>query len=213
MSTLDYIRDKYDLNLDQRMPVEIPDVDRKDLAALFAELGFNVGAEIGTERAAYAETLCKANPNLTLYCVDPWKHYSGYRDHVSQRKLDSFYEITKEKMKPYDCRIIRKFSVEAAELFRGRTLDFVYIDANHDLQNVVNDLYAWWPKVKMGGIIAGHDFVRRKQSGYGCMVVEAVTAFTEAFHVRPWFVMGRKHAQPGEKRDSTRSWLWVRDGH
>jgi predicted O-methyltransferase YrrM len=210
MFSLDYIQNEYDLDLNSKMPINIPNVNREDLAVLFGELGFKVGAEIGTEKGVYAEMLCEANPELTLYCIDPWQRYGTYVDHVSQDKLDEFYHITRKRMEPYDCRLIREFSVEAAKVFRHKTLDFVYIDANHNLQNVINDIYAWLPKIKTGGIISGHDFIKRKHAKYQCHVVEAVTAYTQSHHIRPWFVFGSKHPQLNERRDRQRSWLWVK---
>lgn len=49
-------------------------------------------------------------------------------------------------------------SWEAARLYPDGSLDFVFIDAAHDSPSVLRDLEAWWPKVKDGGILAGHDF-------------------------------------------------------
>jgi len=52
----------------------------------------------------------------------------------------------------------RRPSVEAARGFADRSLDFVFIDACHTYAAVRDDLAAWWPKVKPGGLIAGHDY-------------------------------------------------------
>jgi predicted O-methyltransferase YrrM len=54
--------------------------------------------------------------------------------------------------------IIRDLSVEAAKLFPDETLDFVYIDAGHDKKSVNEDLNAWYPKVRTGGLIIGDDY-------------------------------------------------------
>lgn len=54
---------------------------------------------------------------------------------------------------------IRKTSVEAAKDFEDGSLDAVYIDAEHDEENVRADIRAWRPKIKRGGILSGHDFV------------------------------------------------------
>jgi len=54
---------------------------------------------------------------------------------------------------------IRKTSVEAAKDFEDYSLDAVYIDAEHDEENVRADIRAWRPKIKRGGILSGHDFV------------------------------------------------------
>jgi len=212
MDTLSYILQKYSINLDnRRMPIEIPNVGRDDLAVLFHELGFTIGAEIGTEQGLYAETLCKGNPNLHLYCVDPWKSYRGYLDHITQEKLDNFYEIAKARLAPYNVELVRKFSMEAVKDFKRNSLDFVYIDANHEFRYIVEDLCEWPAKVRPGGIIAGHDFCQRKDKGYHVHVVEAVMGYTSAYKISPWFVLGTKAIVPNETRDSTRSFFWVKE--
>jgi hypothetical protein len=50
-------------------------------------------------------------------------------------------------------------SAAAAAMIPDGHLDFVYLDARHDFVGVVDDIQAWWPKVKVGGAFAGHDFV------------------------------------------------------
>ena len=49
-------------------------------------------------------------------------------------------------------------SLEAAPLIPDHSLDFAYVDARHDYASVLEDLEAWFPKVKPGGILAGHDY-------------------------------------------------------
>lgn len=196
----------------RRLPIEIPDMGRQDLAKMFAALQFRTGAEIGVEQGVFAEVLCRKNPAVHLYAVDAWTAYRGYREHVSQDKLEEFYLGTMLRMAPYHCDVIRKFSVEASRDFKNGSLDFVYIDANHDFGHVVEDLVAWLPKVRSGGIIAGHDYCRRKNSRvYQCHVVEAILGYTGAYAIRPWFVVGAKQVSESETRDRPRSWFWVNE--
>ena len=56
-------------------------------------------------------------------------------------------------------------SEEASKHFENESLDFVFIDGLHDYESVKNDISYWYPKVKVGGIISGHDYC----AGWGVM--------------------------------------------
>lgn len=213
MITLDRIRELWPQTpTSGRSPREIPNTDRwHSLTKLFADLDFKVGAEIGTERAIFAKRICVSNPQVHLYCIDPWTAYKGYREHVSQSKLDDFYQEAADRLSPYNADLVRKFSVDAARDFADESLDFVYIDGNHRLVDVIQDLHYWVPKVRVGGCISGHDYLRRTNPvRYQCHVVEAVHAYTQAYMIEPWFVLGRKEIIEGELREKVRSFLWVK---
>ena len=49
-------------------------------------------------------------------------------------------------------------SIEAAKKVEDSSLDFVFIDANHHYEHVVQDMIAWYPKVRSGGLFSGHDY-------------------------------------------------------
>ena len=49
-------------------------------------------------------------------------------------------------------------SVDVARRFENGSVDFVFIDAAHDYESVIDDVTAWLQKVRPGGIIAGHDY-------------------------------------------------------
>ncbi len=191
-------------------PIEIPDVGRDTLAELFASLGFKEGVEVGTQRGLYAEVLCEANPDLHLTCVDPYLAYRDYREHKSQTKINEFYEEAKQRLSPFDITFIREKSVDASQQIKNGSLDFVYIDGNHGLMYVIEDLCHWVQKVRVGGIVSGHDFIRRNHTGYAMHVPQALHAYTQSFGVDPWFVLGRKACIDGEVRDKPRSWMWVK---
>lgn len=207
MNTLDHILKKFNVRLQpdtdhrrnyQSMPLEIA-LNREGLAKLFAELGFTKGAEIGVEQGEYSKVLSRSNPHLEkLMLVDAWKAYKGYRDHVSQDKLDGFYKrVVGELTDPF-VEFHREFSINVARETPNESLDFVYIDANHEFSHVVADLAAWVPKVTVGGIVSGHDYFT---SGGPYHVVHAVRGFTEAYKISPWFVL---------RGDHTASWMWVK---
>ena len=211
METLEYILNKYKIGYDEGgcMPIEIPNVGRNDLAVLFKELGYKVGAEIGVEQGQYSEVLCKSNPEAKLYSIDEWQRYKKYRDHVDQNKLNMFYERTRERLSPYNCEIIKGFSMDVVKQFEDESLDFVYIDSNHCFESVTEDVSAWSKKVRMGGIVSGHDYKKYAKPAL-IHVAEVIDAYTECYSIRPVFVMGRRHVDPGEHRDGSRSWFWVK---
>ena len=200
MKTLDYIIQKFKPQFNKRW-AEIPGTRDKELLEIFRDLKFEKGAEIGVERGAYSEVICKRIPNVTLYCIDAWEAYPQYREHVSQDKLDQFYKETKNRLKPYNAKIIKGFSEEVHKDFADGSLDFVYIDGNHDFLHITQDIYYWMPKVRRDGIVAGHDFVRVKGK-YTNHVKDVIPAYAHAMNIDPWFVL----REP--KRAS--SWFWIK---
>lgn len=211
MSTLDYILKKFNIAFGRRtrMPIEIPNFGRDNLTTLFAELRFKTGAEVGVETGAYSETLLRNNPGLKLYSIDPWKAYRGYRDHIDQKELNQLYREARVRLKPYNCKIIRKFSLNAVRDFADGSLDFVYIDGNHSFLNIVHDIIEWSKKIKVGGIVSGHDYVKHRRH-MNIHVKQVVNAYTDAYSIKPWFVLGTYEEIPGQIRDNSRSWMWVK---
>lgn len=191
-------------------PAEIPDCSRDDLPQFFVEMGFKVGAEIGVAKGEFSEKIAQAG--LALYAVDPWQSYKDYEDTRGQARLDFLYEHTRRVLAPYPkCKVIRKTSMEAALDFDDESLDFVYIDGNHQFKYVAEDLTEWSKKVKKGGVICGHDYIYtnpRTQSGI-CHVIYVVNAYTRAYKINNWYLLGRGERLPGEIRDRFRSWMFI----
>jgi len=210
MNALEFLLAKGGADLSTRSPIEIPGVDRGTLARWFAELGYTSGVEIGVEQGQYSRVLCKSNSGLKLYSVDPWKVYDGFMDPRTQEQLDTLYLDAVKRLSPYTAKIMRMTSVEAARKFTDNSLDFVYIDGNHTLPFVIQDLVAWYPKIKPGGIISGHDYYKSPRPHTDQHVCFAVNAYVDAYRIRPWFLLGRKNAPAGELRDRQRSWCFVK---
>jgi len=200
METLEFILDRFKLKSGMRPPIFLSISRENGYPELLRDLDFKVGAEIGVERGYYSETLCKHIPGLKLYSVDPWKAYRGYRIHVSQSKIDGFYDEAKTRLAPYNATLVREFSVDAAKQFEDGSLDFVYIDGNHDFVNIAMDLHAWTPKVRAGGIISGHDYIRKRGGKYTCHVKDVIQAWAYSHAINPWFVV---------QHDKSPSWFWI----
>lgn len=205
--------ERYHANL----PLSIPNFGRDQLPALFRELGFTVGAEVGVMEGKYSEVLTRNYPELHLFCVDSWAEYRGY-GLGDQKTMDIYFARAKRRLIRRNVTFVRKFSVEAAKDFADGSLSWVYIDAAHDFVNVVNDLAAWIPKVHSQGLICGHDYVQRGmgptifgKANKTFHVKQAVEGYTSAYLIDPWFVLGRAIPRDGEVRDKIRSWFWVKE--
>ena len=139
---------------------------RDELPALLNARGLlGRGAEIGVKLGGYSDELLRNWRGEELVSIDPWLEADPDeyvdRSNVSQDKQDNNYEKTRERLAGYGSRstIWRLTSVEAAEKVEDGSFDFVYIDARHDYDSVLEDLEAWCAKVRPGGIMAGHDYV------------------------------------------------------
>jgi predicted O-methyltransferase YrrM len=156
IDTHKYISQKYTFDGD-KYPIRLG-INRKELANLFKELGFKTGAEIGVDKGYFSLDMCMANPGVKLYCIDPWKVYSAYPDMKEQHYLDVNYKITTRRLAPYNCQIIKRSSMGVVKDFEDNSLDFVYIDGNHEHDYVLEDIREWSRKVRTGGIVSGHDY-------------------------------------------------------
>jgi hypothetical protein len=122
-----------------------------------------LGVEVGVQNGYFSVELLK-NWKGDLKCVDLW--------------LEPEQEKTSEINLGRD-RMIKGDSVKSAELFEDESLDFVFIDAGHRYEEVKADIEAWFPKVRKGGIVSGHDYV--KYSDFG--VIEAVDEFAKKHNI------------------------------
>lgn len=221
MDNYDHIVRKYKLNIGSQYIVDIPDMGRDDMAELFAELKFTKGAEIGVDKGDYSEVLCKANPQATIYGIDPYSriayepnivpHDAGIYD--TQEGFEDNYQKAISKLSKYPNYIMmRGYSLDALKQFDDKSLDFVYIDANHDFPNFINDLHEWAKKVKIGGIVSGHDYANYSYKKFN-HVKRALEAYARSYRMIPLFIVGSYVRRPNQTRDTFRSWLWVKDKH
>lgn len=215
-ATLDYISNKFKLSFDDKtpMPIEIPDFGRNQLADLLRELDFKTGVEVGVAAGDYSEVICRANPQMKLYGVDPYTPLKGYRDYTRRATFDTFHAEAKTRLGSFNnYEFIYKPSLDAVKDFADDSLDFVYIDANHEEPFITNDVTKWYKKVKPGGILAGHDYSRPKSQDDMSPhhnVKGAIQAYTLKHNIRPWFVLGSWMIKKGMIRDNPRSWMWVK---
>lgn len=118
-----------------------------------------VGSWKGKSAAYLAVEIINSNKDIKLDCVDTWK---GSAEHVDDEyvKKNSLYELFIKNTFSLSSVInpIKMDSVDASKKYEDNSIDFVFIDANHKYIHVKNDIEAWFPKVKIGGVMAGHDY-------------------------------------------------------
>ena len=183
--TIEILHQKYNKRWDQIAPVRIKRFSRESLAMLFGELGFKRGAEIGVAEGRNSLVLCTHIPDIELYCVDLWDvYYRAQFKLKSKAKQEEALALAHEKLDQYGVTFIHKPSMKAVDDFEDESLDFIYIDADHAFDFVMQDLIEWSKKVRPGGIVSGHDYYRFRGAG----VVDAVNAYTHAHQINEWFL-------------------------
>ena len=138
--------------------------DRGDFPIALKECGLlGEGVELGVQRAHYSNHLLETWPGKKLYSIDPWERQEHYRDiaNVSDNEHELRYNESIQRLSKHGGRseVIRDYSINAVKRFEDNSLDFVYLDARHAYEYVKEDIQLWLPKVKPGGILAGHDYV------------------------------------------------------
>ena len=122
----------------------------------------NKGVELGTFKGMFSKTILN-NWFGKLYMVDVWRPLSieEYDDASNHREHIDAYSEAMFNISGYEDRayMLRMYGNDASELFEDNSLDFIYIDANHTYEGVKVDIEKWYPKIKKGGLISGHDYL------------------------------------------------------
>lgn len=130
---------------------------------LITEHHYQQVAEIGIYHAVLAQEVSRQCHLNRYYLIDPWVPYGGEgAGYLAQITSGSWNDICQEAYRIFancpEVRIIRLDSVRASKLFGYEYLDMVFIDADHSYESALQDIRAWLPIIKSGGIISGHDY-------------------------------------------------------
>lgn len=146
-------------------------------------------AEIGVLRGKLSNVLLSNRPDLTLYMVDYWQANDPASDAYARsvktnkpcgvqtaEQVEDNFDAARSVAARHDgrARLHRCASVDGSMLHHDGTIDLAFIDADHSEQAVAEDITAWWPKVKPGGWLGGHDY---ETTGMPTGVKAAVDAF------------------------------------
>lgn len=141
---------------------ESPGWGRATLIREISNRSLHRGAEIGVQSGEYSIQLLQAGVR-ELYLADLWAQQAGYFDIANVDNAHHYSNLreTLTRLAPFDfgIHILLGLSAIVAAQVPDETLDFIYVDANHKLEAVRADLAAWYPKVRTGGLISGHDYL------------------------------------------------------
>lgn len=157
------------------------------------------GAEIGVFVGEFSRTILTEWKGKRLALVDPYQKFpkDEYFDSTQDRNQDEVFAHAQANLAIFGDRaqFMRMTSLQAALIIHDTSLDWIFIDGNHSLDASKADIAAWWPKVRSGGLFAGHDFYTRLKDT-NSDALNAVLDFAESIDTRPhvtwcnswWFI-------------------------
>ena len=130
-----------------------------------------IGCEVGVYQGEHAKIMLERLNIYQLVLIDP---YLPFKDVGIDVDPSETFKIAENAVAPYKDKVcFTKFrSIDAAKTLANESLDFCYIDANHEYDYVKQDIEAYYPKVKAGGVLGGHNFEFMCQG-----VIRAVSEF------------------------------------
>ena len=149
-----------------------------------------IGVEIGVLDGENAESILKTLDIKKLYLVDPYEdcldwNIEGeiYDADSPKQRLSNAKEKAYGNLFKYDnIQWIYKKSKDASR-YVPDGLDFVYIDGSHSYDDVRIDIYAWFPKVRDGGVLGGHDIDNGTSPPHDG-VIKAVLEFVNKYNLQ-----------------------------
>jgi len=137
-----------------------PNLYKKVVESAGNEFHFvEVGSWKGRSSVFMAVEIINSGKNIKFDCVDTWEgsvEHLEY-DEIKEKKLYDIFLNNIESVK-HVINPVKMSSLEAVNLYGDKTLDFIFIDASHEYEDVKRDIIAWLPKLKIGGVLAGHDY-------------------------------------------------------
>ena len=146
---------------------------RDDISKLLISMDAKQVCEVGVLRGAGLKRLSVPCVE-TVYGVDQW---APYGENSNYDLVKCYEQARKVAAKLGNIQLVTAPSIGASEIFSDGFFDLVYVDANHFYEPMCDDLRSWWPKVRVGGVFSGHDYVEKSRFGDEFGVMQAVDEF------------------------------------
>ncbi len=135
------------------------------MAGLCLIHGYRKGAELGVSIGRFTMFMCATIQDLQMISVDTWcarpdnntpgqQKYVGWTHEANEER----FRVLTKKFFPDRVEIIKGDTADSAVFVKDGSLDFVFVDADHSVAGCARDIDAWLPKIRKGGLIAGHDY-------------------------------------------------------
>ena len=144
--------------------------------SLFVE----IGSHFGKSASYMAVEIANSKKKIKFDCIDSWMAdiwgIDGWKNKNTKDKNlnEIFYNNflkNIESVKNY-INSIRGWSYDVVNQYDNESIDFLFIDSCHEYESVKKEIEDWYPKVKLNGIIAGHDYTHNQPG-----VIKAVNEF------------------------------------
>ncbi len=139
---------------------------RLDVPPILEKLKFKRGIEVGVQKGILAKKSLMHWKSCEEYkLVDLWGKEDGYQEPGghSEALKDSWLNNAKSRLKSWTKKGITEFfimrSTDAAKKMKDGYFDYIYLDARHDFCAVKEDIEHYYPKLRPGGILGGHDYI------------------------------------------------------
>jgi predicted O-methyltransferase YrrM len=129
-----------------------------------------VGSYCGRSGCYMATEIFNSDKDIEWHMVDNWAWEGTFRiRYLDENKNEQEKHLKKDEAKAFAVSAVAPFSdfttihhqpsAEVSKKFKDKTFDFIWLDGDHSGEGCAVDIEAWLPKVKPGGILAGHDYL------------------------------------------------------
>jgi len=122
------------------------------------------GVEVGVAGGFHSANILTRSKIEKLYCIDPYPDNLFWaKEKDGNKRYEEAQETLSKWIEDGRAELIRKNSLDVVDDFEDNSLGFVYLDGDRSKNVFPKDVESWLKKIKMGGILAGHDYKNKRQ--------------------------------------------------
>ena len=140
---------------------DLTHVSGRELVPILKNINAKIGIEIGVDEGLTSRHFLSQLPELKLFGVDPYMEYIDWNgNNLDKTGRDNTFETATSRLNKFGKRymLYRMTSDDAVENFKDGAYDFIFIDGLHEYDQLKKDCANYWPKIRKGGVFAGHDY-------------------------------------------------------